>query len=466
MLRKSLIGCLIALLALVAWPGLAQDDGSPSRVCMVLNIGTVNDGTFNQVAYEGLLDIRRDYDLSEADTIFLESQGPEDWGPNIQQCIDEGYDVVVTVGFQLAEQTTQFALDHPDVYFIGIDHFVADGPENYVGIQFRDDEAGFLMGYLAGLVTESNVVAGIYGPEIPVIMRFRNGFENGAALASQETGTPLTVLGEYLAGFDNPEAGAEAAEDFIEQGADVIFGAAGLTGSGGIQYAAQQGVYVIGVDQNEYFTTFEGGEAEGSEFIISSALKRVNVGVYDMVSTLLDGNFAAFPGGSNYILSLENGGISFANPQEADVPDEVFDRVVEIGGELAFGDLSTGVNPETGMLADAPTETTDETADPTSVVETYLTATFVDFNVDLVSTLTCAQLADDMVLDETFIAEAQSLNIRIEGIACTFDDASQTVSCAGEFVATVDGQEARQPLGTYSVVQEADEWKYCGEVGQ
>ncbi len=448
--------CLALLLVLVApMSATAQDDdGAIGRICMVLNIGQVDDGTFNEVSYEGLLDVRRDYDLDEGGTIFIESDGPDDWAPNIQRCIDEGFDVVVTVGFQLSEATAAAADANPDVYFIGVDHFVNEGPENYVGIQFRDDEGGFLMGYLAGWVTESNIVAGIYGPPIPVIKRFRNGFENGVRLAAIQTDKQVTILGQYMDGFDQPGQGAAQAEVFIEAGADVIFGAAGLTGSGGITFAAAEEVYVIGVDQDEYFTTFDGGDAPGAAFIISSALKRVNVGVYDMVSALLDGDFENFPGGSNYILSLENGGISFANPHDADIDADIYDEVVTIGGELAFGDLTTGVDPVTGDLT-----TLIGADDAASTAEIWLRGAYEDYNAEVVNALAC----EDFALDDETVAAYESAIRRIENLDCTYDEDSGTATCAGDILTTGD-DEAELALGAYSVVEaEEDGWLFCGD---
>ncbi len=439
---------LVGLLGLQLQLVMAQDDAI-SRICMVLNIGRVDDGTFNEVSYSGLLDIRRDYDLSPEDTIYLESNGPQDWASNIQTCINDGFDVVVTVGFLLGEDTLAAAQNNPDIYFIGIDQYLEDGPQNYVGIQFRDDEAGFLMGYLAGLVTESGTVAGIYGPRIPVIKRFRHGFEEGVRLAAQVTGQNITALGRYLSGFDNADEGIAYSQEVIGRGADVVFNAAGVTGSEGILYAAAQDVYVIGVDQDEYFTSFGGGTAPGASFIISSALKRVNIGVYDMVSALLEGNLDAFPGGSIYVLSLENGGISFANPHESDVPQEIYDQVIAIGGDLAFGGLTTGVNPVTGDLI--------AMEEPATITEMWLTAALVDIDVQTVSALTCAANAANIVLDE---AEAQAViatNPRLDDLACTFDGET-TVTCAGNWVR--DGLEPVS-LGTFNVAQEGDNWTVC-----
>ena len=137
----------------------------------------------------------------------------------------------------------------------------------------------------------------------------------------------------------------------------MIFGAGGPTGSGGIRKAAEDGVYVIGVDQDEYFTTFGGGETPGAEFIISSALKQVNVGVYDMIGALVNGDMEAFPGGNLYILDVANGGITIAEKHDADIDDALYEAVAEIEALLVAGDVETGVDPNTGelmMATDSP----------------------------------------------------------------------------------------------------------------
>lgn len=350
MIRKGLLAILV-LVMIAASMTLAQDEQrSLRRVCMVLNVGFVDDGGFNQNSWEGLKAIADDYSLElDEDVVYFVSETSDDWLPNLQECA-ENYDIVVAIGFQLAEVTAQVASEYPDKFFIGVDHDVIDGSANYVGVQFKDDESGFLAGYLAVLVTESNIIGGIFGPEIPVIKRFRNGFEQGARLAMADTGKEVTILGEYASSFANSEEGIAIATQLIEAGADVIFGAAGFTGSEGIKYAAQQGVYVIGVDQDEYFTTFNSGRESGAERLITSMLKRVNVGVYDMVSLLLDGNFDEFPGGQNYILSLENDGISFAPEHESDIPLEYYDMLIDVADMLAFGEISTGVDRTTGDI--------------------------------------------------------------------------------------------------------------------
>jgi len=131
------------------------------------------------------------------------------------------------------------------------------------------------------------------------------------------------------------------------EGADVIFGAGGPTGSGGIKRAAEEGIYVIGVDQDEYLTTFGGGTTPGAEFLVSSAVKRVDLGVYDQIYGFLTGTAA---GGSLYILDAANGGITFAPAHDAAVPQDVADRLEAIRAGLANGSIDTGVDPITGAL--------------------------------------------------------------------------------------------------------------------
>ncbi len=347
MRKFGLLFVVFALLISVA-PSLAQED--IESVCLITDVGRVNDGTFNEYAHEGALDVAADYDLEYS---FIETESEADYEANLSTCLDEGFDVIVTVGFLLQDATAVAAEENPDVFFVGVDQFLQDGPENFVGLQFREDQSGFLVGALAALVAnseDSDVIAGVYGIDVPAVKRFRNGYEQGALYINPEWEIGTNILGIYNDSFDDLAKGVSDAEQFIGEGASVIFGAGGPLGSAAISEAASQGVYVIGVDQDEYFTTFGGGEAEGSDFLISSALKRVDQGVYDMVAVLVEGEMDEFPGGNNYLLDAERGGVGFAPPHEADVPEEFYDEVEEILEGLIEGDISTGVDPVSGDL--------------------------------------------------------------------------------------------------------------------
>lgn len=367
-MRKITI--VVALLALMIgiMPVAVAQDGIES-VCLVTDLGRVNDGTFNQFAHDGASAAADDFDLEYS---FIETQTEIDYRANIDTCVNEGFEVVVTVGFLIGDATNAAAVENPDVYFIGVDQFVFEGPPNYVGIQFREDQAGFMVGVMAAMVSESGIVAGVYGREdVPPVVRFRNGYEQGVAYVNEMMGTNVETIGVYIDDFLAPDRGASAAEQFIGEGADVIFGAGGPTGTGGIQAAAAQGVWVIGVDQDEYYSSFGEGETEGAEFIITSAVKRVDVGVYDMIAALVEGDMDAFPGGGIYILSVENGGITFACRHDAAVgvpcddegqpdlsgDDELTVTMAAVYEGLASGELSTGVDPGSGELLEEPMAT-------------------------------------------------------------------------------------------------------------
>jgi basic membrane lipoprotein Med (substrate-binding protein (PBP1-ABC) superfamily) len=355
MRQLALLLVVAVLLVSFALPMTTAQDAGIESVCLVTDLGRVNDGTFNQFAYEGMVRAAEEFEL---DSSYIETQSETDYNVNIEQCVTEGYDAIVTVGFLIADATLKAAQANPDTYFIGVDQFVFEGPENYVGIQFREDQSAFLVGALAALVTESNIIGGVFGVDIPPVVRFRLGYEQGIRYIDllEDGEEDITILGVYIDSFVAPDRGASAASQFVGEGADVIFGGGGPTGSGAILEAAQQGVYVIGVDQDEYFTTFGAGETPGADKIISSGIKRVDVGVYDMLAVLAEGDLEAFPGGGNYILDVANGGMTFAGPNASDIPAEYYDIVASIQEALAEGTLETGINPETAEIEkDVPT---------------------------------------------------------------------------------------------------------------
>ncbi|NWF71238.1 MAG: BMP family ABC transporter substrate-binding protein [Chloroflexi bacterium] len=322
-----------------------------TSVCLITDVGTITDGTFNQFAYEGMVRAVQDFSL---DSTFIETQAQTDYQANITTCLNEGYDAIVTVGFYFTDTVLALAPQNPDVLFIGVDQVIENAPPNVVGIQFREDQAGFIVGTMAALMTESNIVAGVYGVDMPPVVKFRNGFEQGARYINPEIG----LLGVYIDDFQAPDRGAAAAEQFIGEGADVVFGAGGPTGSGAIVFGASVGVWVIGVDQDEYFTTFGGGETPGADRLITSAVKRVDNGVYHLLGVAAAGETANWPAGSSYVLEVANDGITFAPAHDAAVPSEVTERVTAVLEGLRDGSITTGVDPVSGQLLDGEAEAT------------------------------------------------------------------------------------------------------------
>lgn len=307
-------------------------------VGLVTDIGSVDDGTFNQFAYDGLLAAEECFGI---ETNFIETTSEADYANNLSTILSDSPDAVVTVGFLLADATLETANANPETNFIGIDQFQETFPDNYTGILFREDQGGFLAGAMAGLLTESNVVGVVGGLEsVPPVVRFVNAFRTGALYVDDS----INVLQVYNDSFTDPAGGASDAQQMLGEDADVIFGAGGQTGSGAIRAAAEAGAYGIGVDQDEYFTTFSGGSAPGADRLATSAVKRVDLGVFTQIAAAISDEFA----GGIFELTAENGGITYAPFHDADIPADVATEIEEIRAGLADGSIETGVDPITG----------------------------------------------------------------------------------------------------------------------
>ena len=207
---------------------------------------------------------------------------------------------------------------------------------------FNEDEGGYMAGVMAASLSESGTIGVVGGREdVPPVVKLVNGYEAGAKSVNPD----INVLKIYNESFDDTAKGASDAEQFIGEGADVIFGAGGKTGSAGVVEATSQGLWGIGVDQDEYFSTFDEGAAPGSEYLATSAMKRVDLGVFLKILDAINGEFA----GGIFGLTAENGGITYAPFHDADIPDDAAAAVEEARQGLADGSIKTGLDPATGL---------------------------------------------------------------------------------------------------------------------
>jgi len=188
---------------------------------------------------------------------------------------------------------------------------------NVMGLIFREDQAGFMAGALAGMMTESKTVGIVAGMEIPPVKRFRNGYENGVHYVCPE----CRVVGEYIDSFTDPVRGEKAAQRQMADKADVIFGAGGPTSQGAILAAARQGTWVIGVDTDQYRTVFREGQEKGADKILSSAIKRTDVAAYRVIRAAYEGSFK----GGTLMLDAAADGVGLAPFHDAEkaVPPKV-----------------------------------------------------------------------------------------------------------------------------------------------
>jgi basic membrane protein A len=317
--------------------GVEAPEGFTVR--LVTDIGKIDDRTFNQYAYEGM---EAAADCFGFETSYIETASQADYAQNIATSLEGTPEALITVGFLLRTDTLAAATANPDTTFIGIDQFHPEFPDNYVGVLFNEDEGGYLAGVLAASLSETGVVGVIGGRQdvVPVV-KLVNGFEAGAKSVNPD----IQVQSIYNESFEDTAKGESDARQFIGEGADVIFGAGGKTGSAGVRAATLEGVWGIGVDQDEYFSSFDGGNAPGSEWLATSAVKRVDLGVFDQIVKILDGSFE----GGAYALTAANGGITYAPFHDADIPDDVAATLEETRQGLADGSIDTGLDPITGL---------------------------------------------------------------------------------------------------------------------
>jgi basic membrane protein A len=302
-------------------------------------VGKVNDGTFNQFAYQGLQ--RAEQELG-VEIDFIETQQPTDYARNIDQFANNDYDLVIGVGFLMGDAIAAAAADYPDVNFAIVDFAYDSPPPNVKGLVFQEDQAGYLAGAMASLISQSRIVGVVGGIEdVPAVRRYVEGYAAGAQATAAEDGSTIDVRQVYIPSFTDPAQGSEAAQSQIAEGADVIFGAGGQTGSGAIQAAAlQDNVYVIGVDQDEYNTTFRNGSTDGADRLVTSAIKRVDNAVFETVRSAVEGTF----NNELYVGNAANEGIGYAEAHDAEVvTDEIRARLDEILAGLADGSIETGV---------------------------------------------------------------------------------------------------------------------------
>ncbi|MEW5828230.1 MAG: BMP family ABC transporter substrate-binding protein, partial [Chloroflexota bacterium] len=301
----------------------------PTKVGLVTDEGGVDDLSFNMMAYQGLQ--QAETDLGIIGTLY-ESASSDDYVPLLQQCADDGNDLCFAVGFSMADAIASVANANPDTAFAILDVDQENPPANLRGIRFDEKQAGYLAGALAGKMGE--IVGVVGGIAVPAVVGFVEGYRNGAQCANPNA----TVLIEYTGTFTDPALGAATAQNMIDQGAHVIFGAAGGTGNGAILYSAGQGIRSIGVDTDQYLTLFGNGAVPGSYYLLTSAMKNLNVGVYRTIEDYLNGNFSS----GTVTYHLADGGVGLAPYHEAYnyIPQPIRDYVdYDVRGGILDGSI-------------------------------------------------------------------------------------------------------------------------------
>lgn len=317
----------------------AEEGGAAADGCvrMVTNSGGLEDRSFNQSTWEGLQDAEDEYGV-EAEALVSTSE--TDLAPNVQQAVDSGCGLVVTVGYELADATLDQAGRNPDVAFAIVDEIV--DAENVKPVVFDTAQASFLAGYLAAGVSETGVVATFGGGNQPPVTLFMDGFVDGVARYNEVHGTDVRALGwnketqdgSFTGDFEDINKGKVLTEGFIDQGADVILPVAGQVGEGAAAAAVERdGVSIIWVDSDGYETL----PAEFRPVLLTSVLKNTQQAMVEIVGDVQEDRFT----NESYVGTLENGGVELApyHDLESLVPPELQGELEGIRQAIIAGEL-------------------------------------------------------------------------------------------------------------------------------
>ncbi len=294
--------------------------GKTFKVGLVTDTGGVEDQSFNQSAWEGLQRARDEFGV---EVNYLSSSTDSDYAPNIETFIDEDYDLIISVGFLLADATRAAAEANPDVNFAIVDDASCADLANVTCLTFKQEQASYLVGYVAGMMTEKDNVGFVLGMASDMMHLFGYGYCAGVLDAN-----PNAKIQQGNANnFGDPAMGTTLTTNFVTNGADIVFHAAGATGTGVISECQAKGIMAIGVDSDQSYLA--------PETVITSAMKRVDNAVYATVKQLVEGNLE----GGLAVYDLTNEGVDIA-PTADLLPEEVVTAVNEVKEKIISGEIT------------------------------------------------------------------------------------------------------------------------------
>ena len=315
---------MITALSLVGCGGnnnnTANDDAL--KITMVTSVGGVTDGSFNQSAWEGLEKAKEDLGV---DISYIESKQEADYVTNLEQAVDGNNDLILATGFPMKQALLEAAKNYPEQKFAIVDVDYGDEtPENVTCISFNEEQSGYVVGLVAGKMTKTDIVGFVGGMDNVVIKKFQVGYEAGVKAANPDA----KVLSQYVNSFADQAKGKSIASQMYNNNADIIFACAGDSGVGVLECAKETGKYAIGVDRDQ--------NDIAPENVLTSAMKQVNEGVYNVVENLKNGTFE---GGKTLVFGLKEEGIGLAPSTDKNVPQDVIDYVNEQIEKIVSGEI-------------------------------------------------------------------------------------------------------------------------------
>jgi basic membrane protein A and related proteins len=326
---------LLLLVAVLAGCGGGDDEAADTgttpksdvRVALVTDVGQLNDRGFNQLAYQGLKRAEKELGIGIR---VVESASAADYVPNYTALVRQGYDLVIGVGFAQGDAIDTAATQNPNTKFAIVDvdqTGLKHKPKNVVGLLFKEQEVGYLAGYLAGLTQKRKggkpVISSVGGFKEPPVDRFIAGYQAGA----KEAFPNVQTLNAYSSDWDDQAKCKEIALSQIARGSGVVFQVAGGCGLGALTAAKQQKVWGIGVDADQSFL---------GQFVLTSALKRVDEAVLETIRSVVDDSWQ---GGRNLTFGLKDDGVGLGKIS-AKVPQEDLDALDQVKERIASGEIT------------------------------------------------------------------------------------------------------------------------------
>ncbi len=334
---KKILALVLVLCMVFSLSVTASAANDKIKVGMVTDVGGINDQSFNQFAWAGLQALQAEDPSFEVN--YLESKTDADYQTNINTFIDEEYDLIITVGYMLADATREAAIDNPDVKFAIVDDATNADLENVACLTFAQEQCSYLVGLVAGSMTQSKTVGYVQGMVSDTMNLFGVGFISGVL----ETCPDATILQQNANSFTDIAGGNAIAKDMITKGADVIYQAAGGTGIGVMNACAEAEIWGIGVDADQ-------AAVLNNDWIVCSALKDTGAGCVAIAKDVKAGNFE----GGVHHYTLADGAIGIATTGDH-IPADVLEKV-----EAAKAAVIAGEKTVPTSVDDCPQFTLDD----------------------------------------------------------------------------------------------------------
>lgn len=347
-MRKTARFAAVAMAAALTLSACGSDEGtdegtdsgdaptSDIKVGMAYDVGGRGDQSFNDSAAAGLDQAIDEFGMESQESEAEDGEAESAREERLRTFADAGYDPIIAVGFAYAASIGKVAEEYPDVHFAIIDDSSVEA-DNVASLVFAEEQGSFLVGAAAALKTETDQIGFVGGVETPLIQKFEAGYVAGAESVNPDIEVDVTYLTQVpdFSGFADPAKGKTAAQGMFDNGADIVYHAAGGSGGGVFEAASESGNWAIGVDSDQYNTA----DPSVQESILTSMLKNVNVAVYEYLSQVNDGDFPS--GVTTYDLEVDGVGYSTSGG----FVDDIVDQLDELKQQIIDGEISVPTAP-------------------------------------------------------------------------------------------------------------------------